>query len=197
MKRALTLCLAAGVLGVSTPALIGCQSGKKEPPAERPVDYRFDADDARRIYSWMVEDCLAQPWLDRWETTALGELPAVLVGRVRNDTEDYIDTRLFTKRIEEELINSRRVKMLADPQQRQDLEQVATSQLSDAEVLDRGRELEADYVMVGWVGDHKARGRDGRTIVAYYLVSLDLISVETGEKVWTNTEEIEKSISRR
>lgn len=198
--RLKTLIIACGVVGL----LGGCagkgwRNERVDPKTERSVDYRFDDDDARRVYAGMVDDALRQRWLDRWAMVAEGREPKVLVGRVRNATEDYIDTRLFTKRIEEELINSGRVRMLADPSQQQDLAEAAAASLAmtPEELLARGQRLGADYVMLGWIGDHKSRSADGSTLVNYYQVSLDLIAVETSEKVWTKTVELEKVATRR
>jgi hypothetical protein len=51
-------------------------------------------------------------------------------------------------------------------------------------------------MMVGNVKDQKERSVDGRAIISYYQVTLELINVETAEKVWIQNAEIEKRARR-
>lgn len=182
--------------GVLAGGLGACDASRKQkkPAAtvEKRVDYKLDSESARMAYRRLVSDCLDGRWLDRWFMTSEGREPQILVGRVVNASDEYVDTRLFTKRIEEQLIDMGTVRMLADPQRNQDLSTVDNSDVKSSveELLERGRELGADYVMLGWVGAHKALEADNE-VVRGYQISLDLIATETNEKVWTKTDELQ------
>lgn len=172
---------------------------RTDPETTVDLDYRFDDDDARRIYRGMVNDCLSKPWIDTFMRENAGRRPVVIVGTVRNATGDYIETKLITKRVEEELINSQRVRLVADRDQRGEIrdERLQQKDWSDPETVKRmGKELGADFMMVGQITDSVERSQDGRTIVNYYQANLELINIETNEKVWVQTEEIKK-VARR
>lgn len=172
---------------------------RTDPETTVDVDYRFDDDDARRIYRGMVNDCLSKPWIDVFMRENGGRRPVVIVGTIRNATGDYIETKLITKRVEEELINSQRVRVVADRDQRGEVrdERLAQQDWSDPATVKRmGKELGADFMMLGQITDSVERSRDQRTIVNYYQVNLELVNIETNEKVWIQTEEIKK-VARR
>ncbi len=58
------------------------------------------------------------------------------------------------------------------------------------------KELNSDFALVGAVNDNKQRTNDGRVVVNYYQFDMQLINVETAEKVWIQTKEIKKVASR-
>jgi uncharacterized protein (TIGR02722 family) len=190
--------------GLSAVLLAGCTSPnwrvtRTDPDATIDVDYRFDDDDARRIYRGMVNDCLSRPWIDNFVRENGGRRPVVIVGTVRNATGDYIETKMVTKRVEEELINSQRVRVVADRDQRGEIrdERLQQRDWSDPATVKRmGLELGADFMMIGQITDSVERSRDQRTIVNYYQMNLELVHLETNEKVWIQTEEIKK-VARR
>jgi hypothetical protein len=194
-----------GVTALSGSALTlsGCsnpnwQVTRTDPEATIDLDPRFDDDDARRIYRGMVNDCLSKPWIDNF-VREHGRKPVVIVGTVRNMTGDYIETKLITKRVEEELINSQRVRLVADRDQRGEVrdERAQQRDWSDPATVKRmGRELGADFMMLGQIMDNQERSRDQRAVVSYYQANLELISIETNDKVWIQTEEIKK-VARR
>jgi uncharacterized protein (TIGR02722 family) len=191
-------------LGVAAALVVvmGCSPNwritRTDPEKTIDYDYRFDDEDARQVYRGMVTDCLARPWIDRWEASR-GARPVVIVGRVRNDTHDYIETRMFSRRIEEELINSGRVRVVAEPDQRAELrdERAAAADWSRPETVKQmAYELGADFMMLGWIGDHEERTLDGRSLVKYYMVNMEMIDIESNEKVWSQSEEIKKQARR-
>lgn len=188
-------------------ALAGCSGGgspnykvtRVDPETTVDLDYRFDDEDARQIYRGMVNDALSKPWIDNWKTENGGKRPIVLVGNVRNETNDYIDTKLFTKRLEEEFINSGRVRVVAERDQRGEIrdERLQGQEFNRPETIKKvANELGADFMVVGRVGDVKEKSGDGRAIVNYYQVNLEIIDIESNEKVWIQTEEVKK-VARR
>jgi len=185
-------------------ALAACQRDRNwrvdrvDPEETIDLDYRFDDEDARATYRKMVEDCLARPWIDRFTATHAGQAPFIVLGTVRNQTQDYIDTENFTTQIQEELINSGRVRVKAQKQLRDELrdERLDTQYNDPATLKAVAREINADFIMLGRIGDIKERSADGRTLVSYYQINMELIDLETGEKVWIDTKEIKKLATR-
>lgn len=188
------------VAAVSLPA---CSRNWKitrvDPETTIDYDYRFDDEDARAVYQGMIADALSKPWIDQWMATH-NDRPVVIVGTVRNETQDYIDYKMFTKRIEEELINSGRVRVVAERDQRGEIrdERIAGQEFNRPETIKKvAHELGADFMMIGRIADIKERSADGKQLVSYYQINLELIDIESNEKVWIQTEEIKKQARRR
>ncbi|HED52597.1 MAG TPA: penicillin-binding protein activator LpoB [Phycisphaerales bacterium] len=193
--------IAAGLMALAV-ILGGCsknwQVKRIDPDTVVDLDYRFDDDDAREVARGMIDDALSRPWIG--EHMAVHEKrPLIVVGSVKNETEDYIDPDLFTDVIQEELLNSGKVRFVAERDLRAELRQ---ERLDDQEFLDpatikqAAMEKGADYMMLGRIKDVKERSRDGKSIVAFYQVTLELIDIETNEKVWIESREIKKTARR-
>jgi PBP1b-binding outer membrane lipoprotein LpoB len=57
-------------------------------------------------------------------------------------------------------------------------------------------ELGADLIVMGNVNDVKQQSADGRTLVSYVEVNLDLTDLETNEIVWSHNVPIKKVVRR-
>ncbi len=162
------------------------------------LDYRFDDEDARQVARGMIEDALGKPWIN--EFMAVNEKrPLVVVGNVKNETEDYINPDLFTDVIQEELLNSGKVRFIAERDLRAELRQERLEDLEfrdPATIKNAAMEKGADYMMLGRIKDLKERSVDQRQVVNFYQVTLELIDIETNEKVWIESREIKKTASR-
>lgn len=188
-----TLSLLGGTL------ITGCSPTREvnrvDPKTAIDVDYRFNDVDARQVYQGMINDALARPWLDAFVRENNGRRPVVIVGPVKNDTQDYIDTKMFTTQIEREMINSGKVRFVAMNDQRDPIraERTQGQEWSRPETRKQMRmELGADFIVVGRVADDKPRTLDGRGGVAYYQVSLEVIDLESNEKVFIGVQEVKK-----
>lgn len=201
--------VAGGVLGAACLCIAGCANASGErnaqvtrvdPETVIDYDYRFDDEDARQVYRGMVNDALSKPWIDNWVREHGGKRPIVLVGNVRNETQDYIDTKLITKRIEEEFINSGRVRIVAERDQRGEVrdERVAGQEFNRPETIKKvANELGADFMLIGRVGDIKERSGDRSAMVNYYQFNLEMVDIESNEKVWIQTQEVKKNVRFR
>lgn len=196
MKGAWMACVAA--LGLGGCAGENWNIERHNPKEVRDLDYRFDEDDAREVANAMIADCLSRPWIDRWEASHGGARPLIVVGNVSNNTQDYINTELFTDPIQKELLNSGRVRVKAQKDLRQELrdERLDTKFNDPATVKAVAKEVNADYMLVGRVADNKERSGDGRKVISYYKVTLELIDIETAEKTWIGDHDIEKTAAR-
>lgn len=193
------------VLGAlaSAMTITGCSPNWKvkrvDPTDTVDLDYRFDDEDARQIAQGMIEDALGKPWLA--EHMAVNEKrPLVLVGTVKNETGDYIDSDLFTDVIQEELLNSGKVRFIAERDLRAELRQERLEELEfrdPATIKQAAMEKGADYMMLGRIKDVKERSIDSKQVVNFYQVTLELINIETNEKVWIESREIKKTAKRR
>ena len=96
---------------------------------------RWNDTDARLVAEEMIDDALRRPWLERFSDAQARE-PVVIVGRVRNLSEEHIDTTTFIKDIERELINSGAVRFVASAQERDALRDERLDQQEQASAGD-------------------------------------------------------------
>jgi hypothetical protein len=182
-------------------ALTGCASQRVErvdPRSVRDLQSDFDEDDAREVASAMIHDSLGRPWIDVWHARQ-GRAPTVIVGDLQNKTSAYIDPRLMTKSLERELLNSGRVAIVASSDEREQLraERRQGQDWSRPETVKRmAYELGADLMLIGWVGENVESSSDRSRKIQYYQVALELVDIESNQKVWIGTHEIEKRVSR-
>lgn len=187
---------AAGLLAA------GCDNNWKinrvDPTTQTDVDYHFNDQDAREIFQSMTQDMLSRRWIDGYLQSSGGQQPVVYLGNVKNNTQDYINTQLFTNQIQDEMINSGRIRVKAERDAREELrdERLDTKYNDPATIKKVAAELNSQFALVGSVNDVKQRSNDGRTVVNVYQAHMELINVETAEKVWSDTKEIKK-VARR
>jgi penicillin-binding protein activator len=197
--RLMTTLAAAGLLA----GTVACESqnwkvNRVDPATQTDVDYRFNDQDAREIFQSMTQDMMSRRWVDNHLQASGGKQPIVFLGNVKNNTQDYINTQLFTNQIQDEMINSGRIRVKAEKDARAELrdERLDTKYNDPATIKKVAAELNSDFALVGSINDVKQRSGDGRTVVNVYQAHMELINVETAEKVWSDTKEIKK-VARR
>ncbi len=194
MKKAfvivLVLCLA-----------VACGSSRKvyriEPETVTDLSGRWNDTDARLVAEEMVSDCLSRPWLLDW-VGAAGSKPVVTVGTIRNRSSEHIDTETFTTDFERELINSGQVRFVASSEQRDEIrdERFDQQEWATPETMKRIRaETGADFILVG--GIKSITDAVEGTSVVYYQTDLEMINIESMEKVWIGSKKIKKEISKK
>ena len=152
--------------------------------------------DSRRVSEEVVADVLTAPWLARYEANHSGR-PTVIVGLVRNRSDEFIANEVFTKDIERAFVNSGRVRVVASSSARELLRDERSDQAdfsSPETVKQFGREYGADYMLMGTI--NKIVDEEGGERVNFYQVDLELTSIETNEKVWIGGKSIKKFIER-
>jgi penicillin-binding protein activator len=192
----LILIIAAVVL------LTGCATSSRKvtrTSADTQTDLsgRWNDTDSRLVAEKMVEDLMNRPWLSEF-VDKTGSKPVVIVGTVRNRSSEHIDTNPFIKDIERELINSGKVTFVAGDKQREEIRKERQDQQTEAaeKTIKRlGEETGADFMMQGVITSQEDMV-DG-TKAVLYQVDLELINIETNEKVWMGSKKIKKVIEQR
>lgn len=151
--------------------------------------------DSRLVAEEMVEDVVRRNWLSDFQV-ANGKKPVVIVGEIRNKSSEHINVETFIKDIEKELINSGKIRFVASAKEREQIREERKDQgdfASDESMKKFYKELGADFLMSGVISSINDK-YDGEE-VKYYQVDLQLINIETNEKVWIGDKKIKKFIS--
>ena len=182
---------------------IGCQPSQKvtriEPDTQTDLSGKWNDTDARLVAEEMISDVVSKPWLDQFNRKNQ-EPPVLIIGNVRNETMEHIDSEVFTKEIERAFVNTGRVTMVANSAERQQVRDERLDQQRNASIESMkkmARELGADYMMIGNINSIVDESVSGKEAAIFYTVNLELIDVETNQKVWIGNKKIKKYIERK
>ncbi len=179
--------------------LAGCASLKVDRvDVDKTVDLsgRWNDTDSRLVSEEMISDVLSRPWIDRFRA-GRGNNPVVIVGSVRNRSDEHINTRTFVKDLERALINSGEVEFVAGSVERQEIRAERKDQAahaSEATAKDEGEEFGADFMLQGAINtiSDRIEGKE----VKYYQINLELIDIQSHRKVWIGEKKIKKLVKR-
>ena len=160
---------------------------------------RWNETDARLVAEEMIDDALSRPWLQNFRLDNSSP-PVTMVGRVRNETMEHIDTEIFTKELERAFVNSGMVDVVASLNETQQIRDIRSDQQNYASyetAAALGKELGADYVIIGNISSIVDETSSGKQMSVYYTVNLELVDVETNRKVWIGNKKIKKMIDRK
>jgi uncharacterized protein (TIGR02722 family) len=179
---------------------LGCGGGKTvtrlDTESVTDLSGKWNDTDSRLVAEEMISDCLSRTWLTDHLTTA-GKKPVVTVGTIRNLTSEHIAMETFISDFERELINDSKVRFVASHDARAEVREERWEQQEYAtrETAKQLRaELGADYILQGAIKTITDQEGDNR--VVFYQTDLELISIETMEKVWIGNKKIKKGISQ-
>lgn len=158
---------------------------------------RWNDTDSRMVAETMITDCLGHVWIiNHMKMDA--KSPVVIVGGIRNKSNEHIATQTFISDIEKAFINSGKVRPVSSKSERDEIREERADQSEHAaiETIKRmGRELGADYMMTGEI--NTIEDREGGRQIVFYQTNLTLTNIESNEKVWIGEEEIKKYIGRK
>jgi uncharacterized protein (TIGR02722 family) len=144
----------------------------------------------------MVRDLTFRPWIEDF-VMENDEKPVLIVGTIRNLSSEHIQTDVFVKDIERELVNSGKVKFVASSDERDEIRDERSEQLSYASEetsKSLAQETGADFMLKGAINSTTDE-IEGKAAV-FYQVDLELINIESNEKAWIGSKEIKKFIKK-
>ncbi|MBU0743541.1 penicillin-binding protein activator LpoB [bacterium] len=193
MATLLTLIAALALLG-------GCGGGKTvtRVGTDTTIDLsgRWNDADSRLVAEELIAQATTSPWVEN-HLLAHGKKPAVIVGNIANKSSEHIPVNPFMADVERAFINSGRVRMVATAEQREQLrdERADQQQYASQESMKQwGRELGADYIMLGEI--NTIIDREEGDEVKFYQVDVYLIDLQDNTKAWAGFKKIKKYVSR-
>jgi len=157
---------------------------------------RWNDTDSQMVATAMINDVVSRPWISDFTVTAKRK-PVLIVGEVKNRSDEHIDAIVFTKSLERELINAGKVKFVASSDERSAIREEKNAQQNEASAATMkklGQETGADFYL-GGVITSVVDAVEGQKVV-FYKVNLELTNIETNEKVWIGEKVIKKVIGK-
>jgi uncharacterized protein (TIGR02722 family) len=194
MKKWLGVAMAA-VMAVS---LFGCARTVKRISSDEVVDLsgRWNDTDSQLVAEEMVKEVLARPWLAKFMKEK-GKNPTVIVGTIKNKTDEHIAIDTFQKDIERELTNSGNVDFVAGKGERDEVRSEREDQQTNASEDTRKqmyKETGSDYMLQGTIS--KIMDSAGGKSTFYYQIDMEMVDMLRNVKVWYGNKKIKKLINR-
>ena len=145
---------------------------------------RWNETDARLAAETLTNQALGDDWLGNF-TKEKQKKPVVIVGMVRNNSHEHMDTEIFTKDMERAFIKSSMIRLVAAGEKRTELrgERADQQDFSSGETMKKfGREVGADFMMQGTV--KSIVDGYGKEKTTFWQIDLELTNIETNEIVW-------------
>lgn len=182
------------------PFILACGTKVKRMEVEQVKDVSgsWNDTDSREVAKTMIDDCLNGAWYAKALKERGGKDPVVIVGTVRNDSMEHINTNTFIEELQRALINSGKVEFVASKDERGDLREERLDQdeySSEATRKAFGKEVGADYMLSGVLSDIKDE-LHGKSVV-FYQVNLKLIDIESNKILWNGQKQIKKYVNKK
>ena len=182
------------VLAIIVLASCNRQVTRINPDQQVDLSGRWNDTDSKLVAEEMIKDVTARPWHNNFRNEN-DRKPVIIVGYVQNKSAEHIESETFIKDIEREFINSGFVRVVSNAEFREKLreERADQNEFSSPETQAKwGKELGADFMMFGVITAVTDSYKKEK--VVNYKVNLELVNVETNEKVWLGDKEIKKYI---
>lgn len=190
-KTIIVLCFfALGLAGCATEVI------RKDTAEVVDLSGRWNDTDARMVAEEMVKGCTDGRWIAQFNKDK-GRDPVVIVGTVVNRSHEHINARVFVEDLEMALVNSGKVKFVADKGARTEVREERADQQENAAAATRARlvqETGADYMLQGSINSVKDETRGQYVIM--FQANLELVDLTTNEKVWIGQKKIKKVVKR-
>lgn len=187
------------LLALALPLIAGCASTtvkRMDVDSTKDLSGRWNDTDSRLVAQSMIQDCLSEPWLQNAEQAKGGKAPTVIVGHVRNKSDEHIDTDSFIEDLQQALINSQKVEFVASKNERAGVRDERLDQDTNSSEDTRkanGQETGADFMLTGEIST--ISDQEGGESVVLYQVNLKLINMETNQIAWNGGKKIKKDVT--
>jgi uncharacterized protein (TIGR02722 family) len=153
--------------------------------------------DSKLVADEMMADSVARPWMDNF-IKANQTKPRIIVGTVLNKSDEHINTETFVKDLERSLINTGKATFVASKAERDEIrdERMDQADFSDpATVKKFGKEIGADFMLKGQINTITDAIKN--ETLKYYQIELELVDIQTNEKVWIGQKKIKKVVGKK
>ena len=182
-------------IAIATALFSGCATKVTRVSHDSTIDLSgaWNDTDSRLVAEEMVKDVTSGGWYKSYETRK--NPPSVVIGEIRNKSHEHINTETFINDIQRYLVNSGKVEFVANKVERQELRDEKADQAGNASVESRkiaGEESGAEFMLTGEI--NSIVDQEGGKAVVFYQINLQLIKIESHQKVWIGDKKIKKFV---
>ncbi len=161
------------------------------------LDGFWNDSDIRIVCEALLTNCLESPRVAKFEEQN-GRPPTVIIGKIKNESSERIDTSIVAKRLQTAIINSGVLEFVASESERNELRAEVAQQSEHASLETAGaidNEEGADFMMTGSVKTQVQTA--GKQSVRTYFVYMTLTNLSTHRIMWQGeNSEIKKVIKK-
>lgn len=188
--RLLAAAVAVLLVGLVAAGCGGTKVANVDPATEGYVSGRWNDSDARAVADELVPQCLDGAWLPEFHGQQGETRPRIVIGDIENNTSEHINKDIFMNELQRVVLNSGRIRLVADPGVRETLMKEVEWQKQMAKGEGVAPDVEkgvsgADFMLMGTVSS--VVDQAGKTAIVFYQVDLWLTDLRTWEKVWYGT----------
>jgi uncharacterized protein (TIGR02722 family) len=196
MKRFMSASLAGLSMGLLI-FIAGCSTKVTRVSTDSTIDLsgRWNDADSRLVAEEMIRDCLSQRWLYKWDQ--MNKRPTVILVKITYSSHEHINTGTFSKDLERSLLNSGKVDFVANKNEREQLREEKSDQAENATARtakSAHEEIGADLMLIGSI--NTIVDQEGNRAVLYYQTNMELVDLESHQKVWIGEKKIKKYVER-
>lgn len=195
MKKYFVLALILSVASVLT----GCVSSTVERvdfDSQQDLSGYWNDTDARIVSNDLAEQLTDSSWYNRF-IQENDRKPVIIIGSIRNNTDEHINTSIISKKLEISLINTGKVLSVANSSERKEIRDERDDQQINASIdsaKNIGNETAADFMLRGDI--KTIVDSDGLKSVRTYFITAELVDIETNTKIWLGENSTIKKVIR-
>ena len=195
MKKYFVLALSLSVASV----FIGCVSSTVERvdfDSQQDLSGYWNDTDARIVSNDLAEQLTDSSWYNKF-IQENDRKPVIIIGSIRNNTDEHINTSIISKKLEISLINTGKVLSVANSSERKEIRDERDDQQINASIdsaKNIGNETAADFMLRGDI--KTIVDSDGLKSVRTYFVTAELVDIETNTKIWLGENSTIKKVIR-
>lgn len=186
----------AAMVGLSFAGCGGTSVKRMDVDEVKDLSGKWNDTDSRLTAEEMISDCIARPWYSQAKNDK-GKEPTVIVGTVRNESHEHINTSTFVEDLQRALLNSGQVEFVASKSERGEVRDERLDQDKNASEETRkehGQETGADFMLSGSI--NTILDKEGGKSVMLYQTNLKLLNMKTNRIVWNGSKKIKKFIKQ-
>lgn len=186
----------AAMVGLSFSGCGGTSVKRMDVDEVKDISGKWNDTDSRLTAEEMISDCIARPWYNQAKSDK-GKEPTVIVGAVRNESHEHINTSTFVEDLQRALLNSGQVEFVASKNERGEVRDERLDQDKNASEETRkehGQETGADFMLSGSI--NTILDKEGGKSVMLYQTNLKLLNMKTNRIVWNGSKKIKKLIKQ-
>ncbi len=156
----------------------------------------WSAKDLKDVSDYMAASIKKSSFIASPQYTS--EKPRWMLARdMKNQTDEHVNTRIIMEKIRTRLINEGVAAFIDDQAVDDILNQMKLQQsglFDNKTVAQIGRLVEAKLILRGTISS--IRKKTDRKDIIFYNITLQLVTIQTGEIVWTDEKEIQRLTSK-